>query len=66
MYSARDNKRDLKKCLTLLFKVNYGSHGVGMLFFELPDLENVTLDTKIIILAHIYFLRYRNILKKDA
>ena len=28
-------------------------HGVGMHFFELPDLENGILDTKIIILAHL-------------
>ena len=53
MYSARDNKGDLKVCLTLIFKVNYGGHGVGMHFSELPDLENVILDTKIIILAYI-------------
>ena len=25
MYSARDNKGHLKVCLTLIFKVNYGS-----------------------------------------
>ena len=53
MYSARDNKGDLKVCFTFNFKVEYGGHGFGRHFFELPDLKNVTLDIKIIILAHI-------------
>jgi len=53
MYSARDNKGDLKVCSTLNFKVEYRGRGFGMHFCELPDIENVILDTKIIILAHI-------------
>ena len=53
MYSARDNKGDLKVCFTLNFKIEYRGRGFGKHFCELPDLGNVILDNKIIILAHI-------------
>ena len=35
------------------FQGHYKGHGDGMHFFELSDLENVILNIKIIILAHI-------------
>ena len=44
-YTPWDTETCWKKCVTSGLKVTCQGHGVGMHFFELPDLENVILDT---------------------
>ena len=38
MYSAKDNEGHLKVCLTLIFKVNYGSQATYVSHIEIPNI----------------------------
>ena len=38
MYSARDNKGHLKKCLTLIVEVNNGGQVTNVSHFEIPKI----------------------------
>ena len=54
MYSARDNEGHLKVCLTLIFKVNYGSQATYVSHIEIPNIRYVQIDTSIVSLYHVY------------
>ena len=41
MYSARDNKGDLKVCLTLIFKVKCRGYVTYVSHFEIPNIVYV-------------------------
>ena len=45
MYSVRDNEGHLKVCLTLIFKVNYGSQATYVSHIEIPNIGYVQIDT---------------------
>ena len=47
MYTTRDKKGHVGVCVTLIFKVNRQGHVICFGLFEIPDLENVEIDTKI-------------------
>ena len=47
MYTDRDNKGHVGVCLTLIFKVNRQGHVICFGLFEIPDLDNVEINTKI-------------------
>ena len=47
MYTDRDNKGHVGVCLTLIFKVEGQGHEIYFSFFDIPDLENARIDTKI-------------------
>ena len=53
MYSARDNEGHLKVCLTLIFKVNYGSQVTYVSHIEIPNIGYVQIDTNIVSLSRI-------------
>ena len=53
MYSARDNEGHLKVCLTLIFKVNYGSQATYVSYIEIPNIGSVQIDTNILSLLRI-------------
>ena len=49
MYTTtRDIRGHVGVCLILIFKVNRQGHVIYFGLFEIPDLENVEIDTKII------------------
>ena len=45
---TKDNEGHIKVSLTLTFKVNRQGHVIGFVFFEIPDLEKVRIDTEIL------------------
>ena len=47
MYSARDNEGHLNVCLTLIFKVNYGSQVTYVSHIEILNIGYVQIDTNI-------------------
>ena len=47
MYTDRDNKGHVGVCLTLIFKVNRQGHVIHFGLFEIPDLDNAEINTKI-------------------
>ena len=47
MYTTRDKKGHVGVCLTLIFKVNCQGHVICFGLFEIPDLDNVEINTKI-------------------
>ena len=53
MYSARDNDGLLKVCLTLIFKVNYGSQTTYVSHIEIPNIGSVQIDPNILSLSRI-------------
>ena len=53
MYSARDNEGHSKVCLTLIFKVNYGSQVTNVSHIEIPNIGYVQIDTNIVSLSRI-------------
>ena len=53
MYSAIDNEGHLKVCLTLIFKVNYGSQVTYVSHIEIPNIGYVQIDTNIVSLSRI-------------
>ena len=48
MYTTKDKKGHIKVSLTLTFKVNYQDQVIDFVLFEVPDLENVRIDTEIL------------------
>ena len=48
MYTTKDNEGHIKMSLTLTFKVNRQGHVIGFVFFEIPDLEKVKIETEIL------------------
>ena len=53
MYTTKDNKGHKKVSLTLTFKVNRQGHVIGFVFFEIPNLEKVRIDTEILSVLYI-------------
>ena len=53
MYTTKDKKGHIKVSLTLAFKVNCLGQEIDFVFFEIPDLENVRIDTEILSLLYI-------------
>ena len=53
MFTTRDTKGHTQMCLTFIFKINHQSHVTDFAFFEILDLANVRIDTKIKCLACI-------------
>ena len=47
------NKGHIKVSLTLTFKVNCQGQVIDFVFVEIPDLENVRIDTEILSLLYI-------------
>ena len=47
MFTTRDTKGHTQMCLTFIFKVNHQGQVTDFRFSEIPDLENVRIDTKI-------------------
>ena len=47
MYTTRDKRGHIGVCLTLIFKVNHQGYVIYFGLFEIPDLENVEINTKI-------------------
>ena len=47
MYTTRDNRGHVGVCLTLIFKVKGQGHEINFSFFDIPDLKNARIDTKI-------------------
>ena len=47
MYTDRDNKGHVGVCLTLIFKVNRQGHVIHFGLFEILDLDNAEINTKI-------------------
>ena len=46
MFATEDMKSHAKKCLTQIFKVNHEGQVTDFRFFEILDLENVSIDTR--------------------
>ena len=53
MYTTKDNEDHIKVSLTLTFKVNRQGYVIGFVFFEIPDLEKVRIDTEILSVLYI-------------
>jgi hypothetical protein len=53
MYTTRDKRGHVGACLTLIFKVNRQGHVIYFDLFEIPDLDNVEINTKIKSVARI-------------
>ena len=54
MYSAEIMKViNFEVCLTLIFKVNYGSQATYVSHIEIPNIGYVQLDTNIVSLSRI-------------
>ena len=53
MYSAWDNERHLKVCLTLIFKINYRGQATYVSHIEIPNIGYVQIDTNIVSLSRI-------------
>ena len=53
MYTTKDKKGRIKVSLILTFKVKCQGQVIDLVFFEIPDLENVRIDTEILSLLHI-------------
>ena len=47
MYTTRDNRGHVGVCLTMIFKVKGQGHEINFSFFDIPDLKNARIDTKI-------------------
>ena len=47
MCTTRDNRGHVGVCLTLIFKVKGQGHEINFSFFDIPDLKNARIDTKI-------------------
>ena len=47
MYTTRDNRGHVDVCLTMIFKVKGQGHEINFSFFDIPDLKNARIDTKI-------------------
>ena len=47
MYTTRDTRGHVGVCLTLIFKVKGRGHEINFSFFDIPDLKNARIDTKI-------------------
>ena len=47
MYTTRDKKGHVAVRLTSIFKINRQSHVINFGLFEIPDLDNVEINTKI-------------------
>ena len=47
MFTTRDTKGHTQMCLTFIFKVNHQGQVTDFGFFEILDIENVRIDTKI-------------------
>ena len=47
MYTTRDKRGHVGVCSTLIFKVNRQGHVIYFDLFEILDLDNVEIDTKI-------------------
>ena len=60
MYTTRDKRGHVGVCLILIFKINRKGHEIYFNFFDIPDLVNVTNESKFIALSQIYFERYRD------
>ena len=48
MYTTKDNKGHIKVSLTLTSKVKCQGQVIDFVFFEIPDLEKVRIDTEIL------------------
>ena len=71
MYTTRDNRGHVGVCLTLIFKVKGHGHEINFSFFDISELKNARIDTKIefvsrflqevtkVILVHIYDLDFQ-------
>ena len=71
MYITRDNRGHVDICLTLIFKVKGQSQEINFSFFDIPDLKNARINTKIefvsrflqevtkVIPVHIYDLDFQ-------
>ena len=53
MYTTKDNEGHLKVSLTLTFKVNRQGYVIGFVFFKIPELEKVRIDTEILSVLYI-------------
>ena len=53
MYATEDKKGHVKVSLTLTFKVKCQSQVIGFVFFEIPDLKKVRIDTEILGVPYI-------------
>ena len=53
VFSARDNEGHLKVCLTLIFKVNYGSQVTYVSHIAIPNIGYVQINTNIVSLSRI-------------
>ena len=47
MHATRDIRGHVGVCLTLLFKVKGQGHEIHFSFFDIPDLKNARIGTKI-------------------
>ena len=47
MYTTREKWGHVGVCLTLIFKVKGHGHEIYFSFFDIPDLQNARIDTKI-------------------
>ena len=66
MYTTKDKKGQIKVSLTLMFKINCEGQVIDFVSFEIPDLQNITIDTEIFfyyiyIHNHRYGRSYNNI-----
>ena len=53
MHTTKDNKYHIKVSLTLTFKVKCQGRVIGLVFFEILDLEKVRIDTEILSVLYI-------------
>ena len=53
MYATKVKKDHMKTSLTLKFKVNCRCQEIGFVLIEIPDLEKVRIDTKILYVPYI-------------
>ena len=47
MYTTRDNSGHVGVCLNLILEVKGQGHGINFILFDIPDLKNARIDTKI-------------------